>query len=342
MTKNDRHLDILRRFKHGRIAVIGDMMLDVYLWGSVTRISPEAPVPVIGIRKQSCCLGGAANVMRNIALLGAKVYPFGVVGEDDTASAMFRAFGELGIETGGILRDPKRRTTEKRRIIAGGQQLLREDFENTEPVSEKLRRKLVGQIVSLIRNNAVDAVIFEDYAKGVLSSWMLEEIVAAAAKNKIFTALDPKPGNLSPVKGIGVIKPNRGEAFAMAKLADSDTPANDPRRDRNLAAVAATLMREWAPEQLMISLAAQGIALYRRGEKEARVIPTKAREVFDVSGAGDTVTGTYTLALSSGAPPEEAAEIANLAAGVVVGKVGTAPITFKELKAACLADTEEK
>ena len=342
MPKTDRHLDVLRRFKKGRIAVIGDMMLDVYLWGSVTRISPEAPVPVIGIRKQSCCLGGAANVMRNIALLGAKVHPFGVTGNDDTAAEMFRAFDELGIETAGILRDPKRRTTEKRRIIAGGQQLLREDFENTEPVSEKLRRRLVDQIVSLIRKRAVDAVIFEDYAKGVLASWMLEEIVDAAAKNGVFTALDPKPGNLSPVRGIGVIKPNRGEAFAMAKISDTDSPADDPRRDRNLAAVAATLMREWDPEQLMISLAAQGIALYRRGEKRARVIPTKAREVFDVSGAGDTVTGTYTLALSSGASPEQAAEIANLAAGVVVGKVGTAPITFNELKAACLADMEEK
>ena len=124
MPENHRHLDVLRRFRKGRIAVIGDMMLDVYLWGSVTRISPEAPVPVIGIRRQSCCLGGAANVMRNIALLGAKVYPFGVAGDDETAAAMFRAFGELDIDTGGILRDPARRTTEKRRIIAGSTWLL--------------------------------------------------------------------------------------------------------------------------------------------------------------------------------------------------------------------------
>ncbi len=162
MTSSNRHLDVLRRFKRGRIAVIGDMMLDVYLWGSVTRISPEAPVPVIGIRKQSCCLGGAANVMRNIALLGAEVYPFGVTGDDDAAAAMFRAFAELDIDTGGIVRDPARRTTEKRRIIAGGQQLLREDFENTDPVAEKIRRELVDRIVSLIRDDAVDAVIFED------------------------------------------------------------------------------------------------------------------------------------------------------------------------------------
>ena len=337
-----RHQNILKRFGRGRIAVIGDMMLDVYLWGSVTRISPEAPVPIIGIRKRSCCLGGAANVMRNIALLGARVYPFGVAGNDDAAAAMFRAFDELDIDTSGILRDPERCTTEKRRIIAGGQQLLREDFESTAQVAEKIRRKLVAGIVKLIRSGEIDAVIFEDYAKGVLASWMLEEIVAEAAKHGVFTALDPKPGNLDPVKGIGVIKPNRSEAFAMAKLSDADVPAADPLKDEKLAAVAGVLLKSWAPEQLMISLAAQGIALYRRGETAARVIPTRAREVFDVSGAGDTVTATYTLALISGASPEEAAEIANLAAGVVVGKVGTAPITFNELKSACSADAEEK
>jgi len=342
MTGNQRRLEVLKRFSGGRIAVIGDMMLDVYLWGNVTRISPEAPVPVVGIRRQSCCLGGAANVMRNIALLGARAIPFGVSGDDDAAAAMFRAFGELKIDASGILRDRDRCTTEKRRIIAGGQQLLREDFENTQPVADALRKELVARIVGLIRSGEIDAVVFEDYAKGVLASWMVEEIVAEALRAGVFTALDPKPGNLSPVKGIGVIKPNRSEAFAMAKLTDADVPAADPLQDTRLAAVARTLMEQWQPEQLMISLAAQGIALYRRDETAARVIPTRAREVFDVSGAGDTVTGTYTLAQISGASPEEAAEIANLAAGVVVGKVGTCPITFNELEAACNAVREER
>ncbi len=342
MPKRTPHGKVLDRFKNGRIAVVGDMMLDVYLWGSVTRISPEAPVPIVGVHRRSSCLGGAANVIRNIALLGAKVRAFGVCGDDEAAREMRRALDDLGIAADGLVCDRSRRTTEKRRIIAGGQQLLREDFEDTRAVSDEVRRDLVDRVIGLIRGGELDAVIFEDYAKGVLTSWMLEEIVAEAAKKRLFTALDPKPGNLAPVKGIGVIKPNRLEAFAMAKLTDSEIPAADPLQDRRLAAVARKLREDWAPQQLMISLAAQGLALYLPGEENAKVIPTRAREVFDVSGAGDTVTGTYTLALISGAPPEEAAEIANLAAGVVVGKVGTAPITFNELTAAAEAAAEEK
>ena len=342
MPEKNQHAKILERFKNGRVAVLGDMMLDVYLWGSVTRISPEAPVPIVGIRKRSSCLGGAANVIRNIALLGAEVRAFGVSGDDEAAREMRRAFDDLGIAANDMVCDPSRRTTEKRRIIAGGQQLLREDFEDTCAVSDDMRRQLVNGIIDLIRGGKLDAVIFEDYAKGVLTSWMLEEIVAEAAKKNVFTALDPKPGNLSPVKGLGVIKPNRLEAFAMAKLTDSEIPAAEPLNDRRLAAVARKLREEWEPRQLMISLAAQGLALYLPGEDSAKVIPTRAREVFDVSGAGDTVTGTYTLALISGAAPEEAAEIANLAAGVVVGKVGTAPITYNELMAASQAAAEEK
>ena len=331
MSQKTPHVKVLERFRDGRVAVLGDMMLDVYLWGSVTRISPEAPVPIVGVHKRSSCLGGAANVIRNIALLGARVRAFGVCGDDEAAREMRRAFDDLGIASDGMVCDPSRRTTEKRRIIAGGQQLLREDFEDTRAVGDEVRRGLVDRVVDLIRKDELDAVIFEDYAKGVLTSWMLEEIVAEAAKKRVFTALDPKPGNLSPVKGIGVIKPNRLEAFAMAKLTDSDLPE-----------VADRLIEEWGPQQLMISLAAQGLALYLPGEKQAKVIPTRAREVFDVSGAGDTVTGTYTLAFVSGAPPEEAAEIANLAAGVVVGKVGTAPITYNELMAASQAAAEER
>lgn len=326
-------LSILDRFSQLRVAVLGDVMLDVYAWGQVNRISPEAPVPVVSITRRTSCLGGAANVMRNLATLGAASEGFGVIGNDATGRQLIRALEEAGITSRGILQDPERPTTEKCRIMASGQQLLRIDEENIAPVSDELRRKLVNAIIDRIRQGALDAIIFEDYAKGLLSSWMLEEIVSQARQYKIPTALDPKPGGLEPVKGLTFIKPNRLEAFAMAKCQDKN-PGTDPRQDPALREAADHLLALWEPEHLLISLASQGMALFSRC-REMQVIPTRAQEVFDVSGAGDTVTASYTLALAGGASPADAAEIANLAASVVVAKVGTAPIYFNELQKVC-------
>ena len=237
-----------------------------------------------------------------------------------------------GIDPACVLSDPKRRTTEKRRIVAGSQQLLREDFEDVSPLSDLLRNQLVEALVSGIGSGKFDAVIFEDYAKGVLSGPMLEAVLAAA-RGRVVTALDPKPGGVAPVPGLTVIKPNRGEAFAMSGVGD-ENPGGDPAHDDALSQAAAELFRRWQPQQLLISLAAQGMALYESSRREPELIPTRAREVYDVSGAGDTVTATYTLALAAGAAPLQAAEIANRAAGVVVGKMGTVPIGIDELKQA--------
>ncbi len=322
---------LLANFPNCRIAVLGDMMLDVYLWGRVTRISPEAPVPVVNVQRRTSCLGGAANVLRNVATLRARGFAFGVVGNDPAGEEVVRSFEKYGIEAGSVIRDFSRQTTEKRRVIAGGQQLCREDYEDTHMVDDALRRRMVDGIVAQIRNREIDAVIFEDYHKGVLAEWMLEEIIAEAAESGVVTALDPKPGSMRPVKGLTVMKPNRVEAFALAGMADTGV-AGPPAEDPALAAVAAKLREEWAPKHLLISLAAQGMALYD-GDREPQVIPTRAREVFDVSGAGDTVTATFALALVSGADPVEAAELANRAAGVVVGKMGTFPVEFEELAA---------
>ena len=325
--------DILSCFGSARVAVLGDVMLDVYLWGQVTRISPEAPVPVVSVKKRTCCLGGAANVMRNIATLGASAEGYGVIGDDDTGKQVLAEFAAAEIGGSGVLCDPARPTTEKRRIMASGQQLLRVDQEDTAPVPDEIRRKMVNLIVDRIRSGGLDAIIFEDYAKGLLASWMLEEIVAEAKKHNVATALDPKPGGIDPVRGLTFIKPNRGEAFAMANVQDR-TPGVDPKTDPALGSAAEILLEQWQPDHLLISLAAQGMGLFRRGRK-AEIIPTRAREVFDVSGAGDTVTAAYTLALASGADPVTAADIANRAASVVVAKVGTAPITFSELCDVC-------
>ncbi len=323
---------ILDRFPGRRIAVIGDLMLDVYLWGKVSRISPEAPVPVVNVQRRTCCLGGAANVMRNVSTLNARAFAYGTVGDDPAGEELVMELAAAGIDGAGVERDSSRRTTEKRRVIAGAQQLFREDYEDVHPVDDAMRRRMVSAVIDRIRRGELDAVIFEDYNKGVLAGWMLEEVICEAHKRKVVTALDPKPGNLPPVRGLTVMKPNRVEAFAMAKTEDVGAAA-DPRLDPVLRGVADRLLEAWEPENLLISLAAQGMGLFSR-DGEPEVIPTRAREVFDVSGAGDTVTATFTLSLVSGATPVQAAELANRAAGVVVAKVGTVPVRFSELRAA--------
>lgn len=319
-----------RAFRSCRIAVVGDLMLDVYIWGNVTRISPEAPVPVVHVENETNCLGGAANVMRNaVTMGGGRVYAFGVVGDDANGREVNRQLREFGIEPEGVYSDPTRRTIEKQRVIAGPQQLMRIDYEDIGGVNASCRNDIVSRILKLIDGSLIDAIIFEDYGKGMLSEEMLEVIIPAARAKGIVTTLDPKPGHLRPVKGLSVMKPNRGEAFAMAGkvFRDQGLP---PEKDAQLQEVAGILLDEWAPECLVISLAAQGMALFRRG-CEMLVIPTRAQEVFDVSGAGDTVIAALTLGLAAGADIADAAHIANFAAGIVVGRVGTATVDSDEL-----------
>ena len=323
-------LEYLSRFSGARIAVIGDVMLDVYLWGQVSRISPEAPVPVVNVERRTSCLGGASNVMRNLCTLGASAYAYGIVGDDEAGVELVSNLRDFGVCDDGIVIDRSRRTTEKKRVVAGSQQLLRIDTEDVFGADDNIRRVIVDKVISRIRAKELDAVIFEDYNKGLLSAWMLEEIISEARKYGVLTALDPKPGSLEPVKNLSVMKPNRSEAFALAGMAD-DGAMIDVKENLLIRKVAEKLLDIWEPELLLLSLASQGMALFRRGG-DVEVIPTRAREVFDVSGAGDTVTATYTLSAISGAPARVAAEIANRAAGIVVGKVGTAPIMFDELK----------
>ena len=331
MNTNNSYQLAVEKFSNTKIAVIGDLMLDVYLWGSVTRISPEAPVPVIDVRKRTSCPGGAANVMRNISTCGGNVIAFGAIGNDESGAALLHELEELHIDNSGIVTSGTRRTTEKCRVVAGSQQLLRADFEDAFPLEDDLREKMVSHVEKLIEANAVDAVIFDDYAKGVLSAWMLERIIAAAKKHHVATILDPKPkaGGVTAVKGLTLLKPNRSEAFALSKVHDHGT-ADNPADDEYLVMAAKKIHEEWEPEYLLISLASQGMALFRQG-KLLKIIPTMAREVFDVSGAGDTVAAVCTMALASGCDAETAAVIANHAAGVVVGKIGTAPVYKEEL-----------
>lgn len=331
--KINNDISALNRFSAGRVAVIGDIMLDAYLWGAVNRISPEAPVPVVDVRRRSCCPGGAANVIRNLATLHGHAKAFGIVGNDAAGREVISLLKEYGSDVSGIIRSNDRRTTEKCRVVAGAQQLLRADFEDTAPIPEDVRDKLVRKVINLIRKNEIDAVIFDDYAKGVLCADMLKPIIKEARKHQIFTMLDPKPkaGGVTPVAGLTLLKPNRGEAFALAGINDPG-PAATPSEDQALLRAAEKIFEIWQPENLLISLASQGMMLFP-ANGTPQVIPTRAREVFDVSGAGDTVAAVCTLALATGCDVRQAAELANRAAGVVVGKIGTAPIIFDELLA---------
>jgi len=327
--RNGRLVELVQAFPGKRIAVIGDLMLDVYVWGRATRISPEAPVPIVQVKNRTQCLGGAANVMRNVATLGGSSEAFGMIGDDSNGKAMLGMLNDYHIGTTGVMVDPARRTTEKQRIIAGTQQLLRIDYEDLEEAPATCRQGIVDRVKALLRDRALDAVIFEDYAKGLLESGMAQEIVDAARAAGVIVALDPNPKHPLLLKGLTVMKPNRAEAFALAGRYSGDTGAA-PEQDAELKAVADFLMAEWHPEYLLISLAAQGLALFDR-HGGFTVIPTLAREVFDVSGAGDTVIAAYTLALTAGATGVEAARIANHAAGIVVGKVGTVPVAAAEV-----------
>ncbi len=318
-----RFNELSERFGALKVAVIGDLMLDVYLFGQVTRISPEAPVPVVQVAKRQYCPGGAANVIRNIATLGGQCLAFGIVGSDEDGETLKAEIAAYNVSVNGVAIDADRRTTVKERVVCGNQQLLRVDYESVVPVADKIREKLVNELVELIENRAIDALIFEDYAKGMLSSEMVQALVESARRNGIITTLDPNPrGLLSPVKGITVMKPNRQEAAQMAGCS-ADSPAQ-------LEGVASRLLGSWAPEQLLISLAAQGMGIWQL-DGSRTVIPTRAREVYDVSGAGDTVIAAYTMALAAGATALEAAEVANCAAGVVVAKVGTATVNCQEI-----------
>lgn len=318
-------LNIIGNFPGKRIAVIGDLMLDVYLWGRVTRISPEAPVPIVRINRVTNCLGGAANVMRNLVTLGGSALAFGMTGDDADGREICTQLANYGIDAATVAVDPTRRTTNKQRVIAGTQQLLRVDYEDTNAASEKIRDRLTRQVLELVEKRAVDAVVFEDYGKGMLDTEILRRIVPAANAHNIITALDPKPGAMHPIEGLTVIKPNRKEAVTMAALTDYEAGEEPP-----LDLVARRILELWKPKYLLISLASEGMALYESNGKRIR-IPTRAREVYDVSGAGDTVVAAFTLALASGATPRQAAELGNYAAGIVVGKVGTVTVSAEEL-----------
>jgi len=324
-----RARQILSAAQKTRVLVVGDVMLDQFIWGGVSRISPEAPVPVVDFQRESFMPGGAANVARNLVSLQTPSELFGAIGQDDAARKLLKLLGEQKIGCSGLVKNSRRHTSIKTRIVAHQQQVVRIDRETRGALDTKTTARLIAEFK--LKLAKADAVIVGDYGKGVVTQLLLNEIKALCHRQGVWLSLDPKPVHHLNLSNLSLITPNRKEAFELADLPD-DTKNANPFADKSLMLVAERLLRELNPALLLITLGELGMLLCQRGQKPFH-IPTVAQEVFDVSGAGDTVIATFTLAVAAGASPIEAAILSNHAAGIVVGKVGTAVTSPEELLA---------
>jgi len=315
---------IIEKFPQKRIIVIGDIILDHYIWGDVNRISPEAPVPVVEVRDENFRLGGAANTVANIRSLGGEVDVISVVGRDENGNRLRNMLSCIGANVGGVLEDDKRPTIIKTRVMARNQQVVRIDRESKDEVDGNPKEEIICFAESAIDN--VDAVIFSDYDKGVVSKGLLEFVFSKAKKQNIPVIVDPKERNFWNYKGATIVTPNLKEASTPLGVSITD--------EESLLAVGKTLLERLELSALLITRGENGMSLFEAMDDapvKVTHIPTVAREVFDVTGAGDTVVATFTPALAAGASMLDAAQIANCAAGIVVGEIGTANVTPKEL-----------
>jgi D-beta-D-heptose 7-phosphate kinase/D-beta-D-heptose 1-phosphate adenosyltransferase len=313
--------------KKARVLVLGDVMLDHFLWGSVGRISPEAPVPVVEFERESFVPGGAGNVARNLAELDATAELFGAVGDDAPARQLKDILGKSGIKCQGLLTCPDRMTSIKTRIIAHRQQVVRVDRETRSYLDDRLTQRLLAALDKSLHNG--DALILGDYAKGVVTQRLVDELRNLCRRRGVWLSVDPKPAHHLNLSRVSLLTPNRKEAFELAGILDAANGA-PPLEDKPLMAVAEKLLADLQPALLLITLGDHGMLLCEHDKRPVH-IATVAREVFDVSGAGDTVIATFTLAIIAGATPYEAAIFSNHAAGIVVGKLGTATVRPEEL-----------
>jgi D-beta-D-heptose 7-phosphate kinase/D-beta-D-heptose 1-phosphate adenosyltransferase len=310
----------LARFPRCHVLILGDVMLDEYMWGTVSRISPEAPVPVVAVRSETVKAG---NVAANIAALGGEARIVGVMGNDTPAERLAHELELAGVKSDGLVVDPTRPTTIKSRVVSGSQHIVRFDRESDAPLNRPTRARVLQQVRD--RLPEADALLISDYAKGVVSRGLVREVLAIAGRLKKVVAVDPKVQHLPLFRGVAVVAPNHHEAAAAARI--------QVRNEADLVRVGRRLLRRLQVRALLITRGEQGMSLFEAG-KPVTHIPTFAREVYDVTGAGDTVMAALCLALAAGATMREAAVLANYAAGVVVGKRGTATVTRAELERA--------
>lgn len=326
MTRAERR-DLLRtiaRFRGRRVLVVGDLMLDQYIRGTVTRISPEAPVPVVRVSGESHIPGGAGNVVSNLADLGAVVSVVGVVGEDEAGRRLLEQFRGRGAGVDGVCVDAERQTTQKCRVVAERQQAIRYDRETAGPLSHATETRLLASLAEEL--SRAEAVILSDYGKGVIGPRLLARAIPAARRRGIPVTVDPKPEHFRRYRGVTCVTPNTNEAWACMR--------REPKPGAEaLDGLGRDILKTLRSRSVLITRGADGMSLFEAHGKVIH-IPTVAREVFDVSGAGDTVISTLTLALAAGAPLPRAAVLANQAAGIVVAKLGTATTDPDELSEA--------
>jgi D-beta-D-heptose 7-phosphate kinase/D-beta-D-heptose 1-phosphate adenosyltransferase len=308
-------------FSQAKIFVIGDIILDEYVWGDVSRISPEAPVPVVAVTRETKMLGGAANVIHNLATLGASPVLCGVIGEDRAGHEIITKIKDMGLKTDGIVPEQGRPTSVKTRVVAQNQQVVRFDRERRGDISPES----LGSILDIIKRNldTIDGIVVSDYGKGVISSDLMKGLREMVRDDSVIIAVDPKTGNFEYYHEVDVITPNHHEAgnFCHIDIVDNDSLMRAGRR----------MLGELNCRSVLITQGRDGMTLF---EKEGKIthIPTIAKQVFDVTGAGDTVISTFSLGLASGLDLKSSAILSNFAAGIVVGEVGTSTVKAEELK----------
>jgi rfaE bifunctional protein kinase chain/domain len=317
-----RALEIIRNFSKAEVLVIGDIMVDHFMWGMVSRISPEAPVPIVEVHSDNLMMGGCTNVLNNVYSLGGKVLGAGVIGNDDMGQKLLEEFRGRQIDTDGIIIEKDRPTTLKTRIVAHSQQVVRFDRESKKPIDADSIEKIISYIHSV--RDHLDAIVISDYNKGVVTKTLLDGIREIISGRDIVVCVDPKQSDFSFYEGFDIITPNHHEAGRAVGM--------EIRNEDDLVKVGGLLLKKYDFKALLITRGEAGMSLFEKEGKTTHTsFPAMAREVFDVTGAGDTVIGALALCLASGATFREAAAIANHAAGIVVGKVGTATISCEEL-----------
>ena len=314
-----RLLKILEQFSNKKILVVGDIMLDKYIWGEVSRISPEAPVQVVNVQKETYAPGGASNVASNASALNGKIYIVGIAGDDEAKNILLEELKKKEINTDGIFTDNEKPTTQKVRIVGRSQQLLRVDYEKKEHVHKNIEHSIIKFLELMIKD--VDVVVISDYAKGVITPAICSRLIEISRNYNKAVVVDPKPKHRDLYSNVTLITPNNAEASEMTSIEDGDDA---------ILEMGSKLMK-YLNSNVLVTQGEKGMSLFEKNGSVAH-IPAKAKEVYSLIGAGDTVVATIALALASGASLEEASVLANIAAGIKVGKIGTASVSVDEIK----------